>query len=54
LFSGSFEPPHHLLLGNAAYEIAMGKLDELRKAFAAGEKVARAADYPKTQQDHAA
>jgi NADP-dependent 3-hydroxy acid dehydrogenase YdfG len=47
------EPPHHLLLGNAAYEIAMGKLDELRKAFAAGEKVARAADYPKAQH-HAA
>ena len=48
------EPPNHLLLGNAAYEIAMGKVDELRKAFAAGEKVARTADYPKAQQDHAA
>jgi NADP-dependent 3-hydroxy acid dehydrogenase YdfG len=48
------EPPHHLLLGNAAYEVAMGKVDELRKAFAAGEKVARAADYPKAQQGHAA
>jgi NAD(P)-dependent dehydrogenase (short-subunit alcohol dehydrogenase family) len=40
-------PPHHLLLGNDAFEGAMAKLDELRKAFTAGEAVARAADYPK-------
>jgi NAD(P)-dependent dehydrogenase (short-subunit alcohol dehydrogenase family) len=43
--SGS--PPHHLLLGNDAFEGAMAKLDELRKDFAAGEAVARAADFPK-------
>jgi NAD(P)-dependent dehydrogenase (short-subunit alcohol dehydrogenase family) len=48
------EPPHHLLLGADAFEVAMGKVDELRKHFAAGEKVARAADFPKAQQDHAA
>ena len=43
-------PPHHLLLGNAAYEGAMAKLDELRKDFAAGESIARAADFPTKQQ----
>ena len=42
--SGS--PPHHLLLGNDAFEGAMAKLDELRQAFTAGEAVARAADFP--------
>jgi len=45
------EPPHHLLLGNAAYELAMEKVDELRREFAAGEKVARGADFPKAQQN---
>jgi NADP-dependent 3-hydroxy acid dehydrogenase YdfG len=48
------QPPHHLLLGNLAYELAIGKVDELHKEFAAGEKVARAADFPNVQQDHAA
>ena len=41
------KPPHHLLLGNAAYEGAMAKLEELRKEFTAGEAVARSADFPK-------
>lgn len=41
------KPPHHLLLGNDAYEGAMAKLEELRKEFAAWEAVARAADFPK-------
>ena len=41
------KPPHHLLLGNAAYEGAMAKLEELRTEFKAGEAVARAADFPK-------
>ena len=40
-------PPHHLLLGNDAFEGAMAKLEELRKEFTAGEAVARAADSPK-------
>jgi NAD(P)-dependent dehydrogenase (short-subunit alcohol dehydrogenase family) len=39
-------PPAHLLLGNDAFEGAMAKLEELRKEFAAGEAVARAADFP--------
>ena len=40
-------PPHHLLLGNDAYEGAMAKIEELRKEFTAGEAVARGADFPK-------
>lgn len=40
-------PPHHLLLGNEAFEGAMAKVNELRTQFAAGEAVARAADFPK-------
>ena len=43
----SGDPPHHLLLGNDAFEGAMAKLDHLRQDFAAGEAVARAADFPK-------
>jgi len=42
-------PPHHLLLGNAAFEGAMARLDHLRQDFAAGEAVARAADFPKAE-----
>jgi NAD(P)-dependent dehydrogenase (short-subunit alcohol dehydrogenase family) len=42
----SGRPPHHLLLGVAAFEGAMAKLDELRADFLAGEAVARAADFP--------
>ena len=42
----SGNPPHHLLLGNNAFDGAMAKLDALRLAFAAGEAVARAADFP--------
>ncbi len=45
----SGNPPHHLLLGNDAFEGAMAKLDQLRKDFTAGEAVARAADFPKTK-----
>ena len=43
----SGNPPHHLLLGNDAFEGAMAKLEHLRQDFAAGEAVARAADFPK-------
>jgi len=39
--------PHHLLLGNDAFEGAMSKVDELRRDFMAGEAVARGADFPK-------
>ncbi len=43
----SGNPPHHLLLGNAAHDLAMAKLDELRKDFIEWEAVARGADFPK-------
>ena len=42
----SGQPPHHLLLGNDAFEGAMAKIDELRQDFKAGEAVARGADFP--------
>jgi len=40
-------PPHHLLLGNDAYEGAMAKIEDLRKEFSAWEAVSRGADFPK-------
>lgn len=40
-------PPHHLLLGNEAYEEATAKLEALRKEFSAWEAVSRGADFPK-------
>ncbi len=45
----SGQPPHHLLLGNDAFDGAMSKLDELRKDFIAGEAVARGADFPSSE-----
>ncbi len=42
----SLNPPHHLLLGNDAYNAATAKLDELRQQYAAWEAVARGADFP--------
>jgi NAD(P)-dependent dehydrogenase (short-subunit alcohol dehydrogenase family) len=42
----SGKPPHHLLLGNDAFEGAMAKVDELRQEFTAAEAVARGADFP--------
>lgn len=50
----SANPPHHLLLGNAAFDAALAKLEKLRKEFSDGEKVAREADFPKEQQAKAA
>jgi len=41
------KPPHHLLLGNDAYNGATAKLVELRKEFSAWKMVARGADFPK-------
>jgi NAD(P)-dependent dehydrogenase (short-subunit alcohol dehydrogenase family) len=41
-------PPHHLLLGNDAYEAATAKLQNLRKEFSSWEAVSRGADFPKT------
>ena len=43
----SSHPPHHLLLGNNAYDFAMAKIDVLRKEFTAWESVSRKADFPK-------
>ena len=43
-------PPHHLLLGNDAYEAATAKLEDLRKEFSAWEAVSRGADFPKETQ----
>jgi len=42
-------PPHHLLLGNQAYDGAMAKLAELKHDFEAWETVSRGADYPKDE-----
>jgi hypothetical protein len=46
----SLNPPHHLLLGNDAYEAATKKLEELRKEFSALEMVSRIADFQKDMQ----
>ena len=46
-------PPHHLLLGNAAYEAATAKLEDLRKEFSEWETVSRGADFPKETQGQA-
>jgi NAD(P)-dependent dehydrogenase (short-subunit alcohol dehydrogenase family) len=46
----SGQPPHHLLLGVAAFEGALAKVDALRKDILAAEPVARAADFPAPQQ----
>lgn len=46
----SSNPPHHLLLGNDAYEGATAKLEVLRKEFSAWEAVARGADFPKEKR----
>jgi NAD(P)-dependent dehydrogenase (short-subunit alcohol dehydrogenase family) len=43
----SLNPPHHLLLGNNAYEGATAKLEALAKEFKAWESVSRGADFPK-------
>ena len=48
---GSGNPPHHLLLGNNAFDGAMAKLAELGIAYKAGEAVARAADAPRARED---
>jgi NAD(P)-dependent dehydrogenase (short-subunit alcohol dehydrogenase family) len=47
-------PPHHLLLGNDAYEGAMAKLEDLRKEFSRWEAVSRGADFPKEKQGQTA
>ncbi|MFZ6799639.1 oxidoreductase [Undibacterium sp. Di24W] len=44
----SENPPHHLLLGNDAIDAALTKLDKLRIEFLGVEKIARAADFPRS------
>jgi len=41
------KPPHHLLLGNDAYEGATARIAALTKEYKIWEKVARDADFPK-------
>jgi NAD(P)-dependent dehydrogenase (short-subunit alcohol dehydrogenase family) len=50
----SGHPPHHLLLGAAAFEGALAKVDALRQDILAAERVARAADFPAPQAATAA
>ena len=45
----SLNPPHHLLLGNDAFEGATAKLEALSKEFKAWESVSRGADFPKVK-----
>jgi NADP-dependent 3-hydroxy acid dehydrogenase YdfG len=47
-------PPHRLLLGNAAYDGAMAKLTELRRDITQCETVSRGADFPDTRSGKAA
>jgi NAD(P)-dependent dehydrogenase (short-subunit alcohol dehydrogenase family) len=47
-------PPHHLLLGNDAFDGAMATLAELRDNFVAWEAVSRGADFPATPVGRAA
>jgi hypothetical protein len=51
---GQPNPPHRLLLGNAAYEGAMAKLTELRRDITQCEAVSRAADFPAAPSGKAA
>jgi NAD(P)-dependent dehydrogenase (short-subunit alcohol dehydrogenase family) len=43
----SLNPPHRLLLGNAAFEAALAKLEILHEEFSTWETVSRGADFPK-------
>ena len=42
------KPPHRLLLGGPAYEMAMHELDELLAEFSTWERLTRSADFPST------
>ena len=45
---GADQPPHRLLLGSPAYDMALDKLDQLRTEFTAWEELSRSADFPAT------
>lgn len=40
-------PPHHLPLGNAAFDVGLAQLESIRQEFLTQEAVARGADFPK-------
>ncbi|MFE6448751.1 oxidoreductase [Nocardiopsis dassonvillei] len=46
--AGADQPPHRLLLGSPAYDMALDKLDQLRTEFTAWEELSRSADFPAT------
>jgi len=50
----SQHPPHHLLLGNDAYNGATAKLKTLGKEYKTWEAVSRGADFPKKKSGGAA
>ncbi|MFF8763541.1 oxidoreductase [Nocardiopsis dassonvillei] len=45
---GADQPPHRLLLGSPAYDMALDKLDQLRTEFTTWEELSRSADFPAT------
>ena len=47
-------PPHHLLLGSAAFDGAMAPLGERRVDFETWEKISRSADFPNDAAGRAA
>jgi NADP-dependent 3-hydroxy acid dehydrogenase YdfG len=49
----SGNPPHRLLLGNDAFEIAMAKLEDEHRDFSAWETASRSADFPRQEYGHA-
>lgn len=46
---GSARPPLRLLLGNEAVDVALGKIEQMQREFAAWESVSRGADFPPEQ-----
>lgn len=43
------QPPHRLLLGNRAFDVAMAKLSAMRTEFSLWEATARGVDFPASQ-----
>ncbi|MEN2395746.1 oxidoreductase [Pseudomonas halotolerans] len=43
------QPPHRLLLGNRAFDVAMSKLSAMQSEFRTWEASARGADFPESQ-----
>ena len=49
----SANPPHRLLLGNEAFDVATAKIAQMKAEFEAWEQVARGADFPAAERDAA-